>query len=728
MSIRQRTIQTLAIGALAGAGALISAPAAQASPGCPADMAPLPNGDLVVNTQDLLAVIGAWGACPGCPTDIAPAVLDGVVNTQDLLAVIGAWGACPPQGPVNNECAGAITVVNGPNAYNNTGATQSLPLPAADACIFGGPANITRDVWFTYTATCTGSVTIDTCANTGTFTDTVIVAYSACGGTQIGCDDDGCPTTTPDNLLSRLTLPVTTGQVLKLRVGSWGAVAGNQGAGVLTITCTPLNDDFCTDATAVAVGGNVNGNVLLATPETNGPPTCSGGPGVGRWYSVVGNGNTLTASTCGSPAELWESVTSVYCGLNCDDLVCVSGSSTACGPNGLNSSVSWCSAVGQTYLILVGYPFGNPPGAGEGNFNLAITNGAVCNTQVVCFQPPPANDECEGAVTVVTGANNLNNDDATKSTDPGLECAGGGSANAERDIWAVWTATCTGGAIIDTCATPGAVNDTILGVYTGTCANLTEVGCDEDSCVVPPAINDFNSSVAVSVVTGQQYYIRIASFAGSADGPIVLTITCDASIVCGNGILEPGEECDDGNVIANDGCTNCTVDTPTFPCVGASEGFPCRIDGDVALTDPNGGCNSNPPLFGSAITLNTTICGITSTYTNSLGTLSRDTDWYTFTPAVTGNYQIVMFAPAFTPQTGWLQDPVDNNVTACPGAAFIPGSAVGGTAGVPLVSNAVLTAGNTYAVFCARLTTTPPVLVACANGDYSVRITFSPTP
>lgn len=49
--------------------------------------------DGLVNVTDLLAVIGAWGACsPPCPPDINT---DGQVNVTDLLAVIGAWGPCP---------------------------------------------------------------------------------------------------------------------------------------------------------------------------------------------------------------------------------------------------------------------------------------------------------------------------------------------------------------------------------------------------------------------------------------------------------------------------------------------------------------------------------------------------------------------------------------------------------------------------------------------------------
>jgi ligand-binding sensor domain-containing protein len=48
-------------------------------------------GDGLVNVNDLLAVIGAWGACPAgsCPADLNS---DGVVNVDDLLMVINHWG------------------------------------------------------------------------------------------------------------------------------------------------------------------------------------------------------------------------------------------------------------------------------------------------------------------------------------------------------------------------------------------------------------------------------------------------------------------------------------------------------------------------------------------------------------------------------------------------------------------------------------------------------------
>jgi hypothetical protein len=64
---------------------------------CPGDV----SGAGVVNVEDLLAVIGAWGACPAspaaCPADIAPQPCgNDAVNVSDLLAVIGSWGCQAP--------------------------------------------------------------------------------------------------------------------------------------------------------------------------------------------------------------------------------------------------------------------------------------------------------------------------------------------------------------------------------------------------------------------------------------------------------------------------------------------------------------------------------------------------------------------------------------------------------------------------------------------------------
>ena len=54
---------------------------------CPADI----DEDGAVGTEDLLALLGAWGNTSG-PEDVNG---DGIVNTADLLQLLGAWGPCP---------------------------------------------------------------------------------------------------------------------------------------------------------------------------------------------------------------------------------------------------------------------------------------------------------------------------------------------------------------------------------------------------------------------------------------------------------------------------------------------------------------------------------------------------------------------------------------------------------------------------------------------------------
>ena len=54
---------------------------------CPSDF----NEDGVVDVNDLLLLIAAWGSCDACPEDLNG---DGVVDVSDLLMLIAAWGAC----------------------------------------------------------------------------------------------------------------------------------------------------------------------------------------------------------------------------------------------------------------------------------------------------------------------------------------------------------------------------------------------------------------------------------------------------------------------------------------------------------------------------------------------------------------------------------------------------------------------------------------------------------
>jgi len=92
---------TLSGGAFTLAGGFWAGGGNQPIDTCLPDIMPLPSGNLLVNVDDLLAIINAWGVCPNpanCPADIAPTgppVGNDVVNVDDLLAVINGWGMCP---------------------------------------------------------------------------------------------------------------------------------------------------------------------------------------------------------------------------------------------------------------------------------------------------------------------------------------------------------------------------------------------------------------------------------------------------------------------------------------------------------------------------------------------------------------------------------------------------------------------------------------------------------
>ncbi len=187
---------------------------------CPGDT----NDDGVVDVTDLVNVIGGWGTDGlGQPGAIADLNCDGVVDVIDLIQVISGWGFCPAK---NDECEDRIALGNGDTPYTNFGATTNASDPAFD-CGF----QVGSDIWYNYTATCGGELTISVCDSNF---DTVLEVYDGvdCPPTDsLACNDDFC------DLQSEITLLVLEGDQLKIRIGGW---QGDQGTGTLSISCTTI--------------------------------------------------------------------------------------------------------------------------------------------------------------------------------------------------------------------------------------------------------------------------------------------------------------------------------------------------------------------------------------------------------------------------------------------------------------------------------------------------------
>ena len=405
---------------------------------------------------------------------------------------------CPQPGDV---CADPITAVNGANMGNNSG---SVADDADPSCTTSG----SNDIWWTYTATDTGSLLIDTC---GTFLlpqnnadmDTILAVYDACGGTELDCDDD----------------------------------------------CTSGGGDpqaVCRDEPQAAFGATRDSCVCIDVTA-----------GQQVWIQVQGFG--------GDTGDII---------LNITPLGCPPETQACCFSDGSCQDLPEddCDAAG------------------------GVAQGMDTDCGTTTCPIAPANDTCATATEAFNGAN-MGNNFGSAVDDPDPSCTSSG----ENDIWFFYTATDTGGLLIDSCGTfalPDGV-DTIVAAYDACGGN--ELDCDDDctsgggdpgaACVDEDQTGTGftrDSCICVNVTAGQTIFIQVQSFSGDG-GAIILNIT---PLACTPPVAP-----------ANDTCGTTTV-------LGDAD-LPFSESLDTSLADsspPEGSCN-----FGD-------------------GDMDNDV-WYSYTPA-----------------------------------------------------------------------------------------------
>ncbi|MBL6719904.1 MAG: C-type lectin domain-containing protein [Planctomycetes bacterium] len=134
-----------------------------------------------------------------------------------------------------------------------------------------------------------------------------------------------------------------------------------------------------------------------------------------------------------------------------------------------------------------------------------------------------AGDSCAAPITIL-GEGLFPFDTSAMTTDgvPDTACLAFGTAQIERDMWLLWTATVDGLAEVSTCG--GAAFDTRLAAYPPFPCGAAALACNDDGCGV-------QSSLTFAVEAGQDYLLRLGSYPGTPGGPGVLAITIQAPVV-----------------------------------------------------------------------------------------------------------------------------------------------------------------------------------------------------
>jgi hypothetical protein len=256
----------------------------------------------------------------------------------------------------NDECEGAIEIFDGDTFFTTVGATTSVPGVPLD-CDRGFGLNMVNDIWHRYIATQTGILTVYTC-NQATF-DTRLVAYDACGGELLACNDDGpgC------GLTSLMEVVVSENDELWIRLGGFSG----SGDGTLTLTydgfsfeCPPSDHDCfttgsigCTDVeccTTVCLADSFccavawDGLCVSAAFSLCDAPKCTFTCPEGASIENEPCGDD-TNGGCNVPVVGDSNCCVANGGLGCDDPVC---SDTVCAADSFCCAVAWdglCAAA-----------------------------------------------------------------------------------------------------------------------------------------------------------------------------------------------------------------------------------------------------------------------------------------------------------------------------------------------------------------------------------------------
>lgn len=418
-------------------------------------------------------------------------------SRQDFNICIGT----PPAAPLNDDCAGAIALTVNPDlectavtAGRTTGATQSMEPDPCD----GNPDD---DVWFSFVATNTAHRVLlsEVEPVIGWSTDMYFQVFDGtCDGLNslICSDSDGA-------ILDDLTV----GQTYYVRVYTYGTNYTTFDICVGTVPAAPANDD-CAAAVALTVNADIDcaavtSGATIGATESMAADPCSGSPDDDVWYTFVATSDAHIISLTDIESIVGYGDDMYFEVLNgaCDALT-----SETCSDD--NTKIVENLTAGDLYYVRV-FTYDSS----------AYSTFKIC---VGTIPPPPANDDCAGAIAIVPGADfdvndvTVSNGGATDSDVDNPNCAyyqGG-------DIWYSVVVPASGNLTVETHSNANSnVTDAGLAVYSGDCDDISLIECDDDD-----SEDGAFSLIELSNRTpGEIIYIRVWEYGGDVLGTFRLS-------------------------------------------------------------------------------------------------------------------------------------------------------------------------------------------------------------
>ena len=489
-------------------------------------------------------------------------------------------------GPANDECDGALPIFEGVTAFDTSGAFTGTMIPLT--CDEGFGVDFVKSLWYAFTPTTSGTFTFSTC-NTAPFDTRLALFTDDCLAMQIvACNDDGAGC----GLTSSMNATVEAGFTYKLAIGGYAA----GGAGSISIApFVPCAMDCTSSATEAEVcGTDTNGGCNDPSGANSHEPIALNSSVCGTFWADGGTRDTDWYSfTLASDAVVNLTVNSsllVTIGIldaNCPPAVFAIDGTQSCG-----AFIEVCIPAGNCVVFVGPGSFaGTPCGSGDlNNYQAILTElvvcdapscgevatgdccvahlnpycsdaiccSAVCAADAFCCDtewdqfcvnaalvicevcgagPPPANDECVGAIAILDGVTAF---DTSTATGVQLTACTEFGGNIYNNLWYTYVATETGTLTVSTCNT--ASYDTKIAFFSGDCSSLVYLACDDDGV----GCATLTSEMTVSVSQGSSYYLLLGGYGAASRG----TGTVNLSYGGGGGGGPANDECVNATAIA----------------------------------------------------------------------------------------------------------------------------------------------------------------------------------